>query len=221
MATLPKVLINRPISNRQGCCTSSQNSGYHTNSALYPLVEAPLRLAAGGRRRGPPRQARKRAGALSVAPRGGRAAVGIAAVIAGRRWLSEAESRRRNNSRSRRGDALFAMSPEEAERQPLLEVWEDVHWADPSTLDLLGQLIDQVPNVPLFGRADLSPGIYADLAGALACPALDPQPARTAAVAAAMTADPNRLRARELHHVSAGAPRECESVYRQGARRRG
>src|SRR4029077_18807345 len=24
---LPKVLINRPISNRQGCCTSSQNSG--------------------------------------------------------------------------------------------------------------------------------------------------------------------------------------------------
>jgi hypothetical protein len=27
MATLPKVLINRPISNRRGCCTSSQNSG--------------------------------------------------------------------------------------------------------------------------------------------------------------------------------------------------
>src|SRR4029077_2968757 len=25
---LPKVLINRPISNRQGCCTSSQNSGF-------------------------------------------------------------------------------------------------------------------------------------------------------------------------------------------------
>ena len=47
-------------------------------------------------------------------------------------------------------DALVAMSLEEAERQPLLEVWEDVHWADPSTLDLLGQLIDQVPNVPLL-----------------------------------------------------------------------
>ena len=70
------------------------------------------------------------------------------------------------------------MSPEEAERQPLLEVWEDVHWADPSTLDLLGQLIDQVPNVPLLTVLTFRP-------------ALDPQPARTAAVAAAMTADPN------------------------------
>jgi predicted ATPase len=43
------------------------------------------------------------------------------------------------------GDALIGLSLEEAERQTLLEVWEDVHWADPSTLDLLGQLIDQVP----------------------------------------------------------------------------
>ena len=42
------------------------------------------------------------------------------------------------------------MSLEEAERQPLLTVWEDVHWADPSTLDLLGQLIDQAPTVPLL-----------------------------------------------------------------------
>ena len=47
-------------------------------------------------------------------------------------------------------DALVALSLEEAERQPLLEVFEDVHWADPSTLDLLGQLIDQAPTVPLL-----------------------------------------------------------------------
>jgi predicted ATPase len=31
-------------------------------------------------------------------------------------------------------DAIVALSLEEAERQPLLTVWEDVHWADPSTL---------------------------------------------------------------------------------------
>ena len=47
-------------------------------------------------------------------------------------------------------DALVALSLEEAERQPLLEVWEDVHWADASTLDLLGQLIDQAPTAPLL-----------------------------------------------------------------------
>jgi predicted ATPase len=30
------------------------------------------------------------------------------------------------------------------------EVFEDVHWADPSSLDMLGQLIDQVPTAPLL-----------------------------------------------------------------------
>lgn len=52
--------------------------------------------------------------------------------------------------KERTEDALVALSLEEAERQPLLEVWEDVHWADASTLDVLGQLIDQVPTVPLL-----------------------------------------------------------------------
>jgi class 3 adenylate cyclase/predicted ATPase len=47
-------------------------------------------------------------------------------------------------------DALVSLSLEEAERQPLLEVWEDVHWADASTLDVLGQLIDQAPTAPLL-----------------------------------------------------------------------
>ena len=47
-------------------------------------------------------------------------------------------------------DTIVALTLAEAERRPLLEVWEDVHWADPSTLDLLGQLIDQAPTVPLL-----------------------------------------------------------------------
>jgi predicted ATPase len=30
-------------------------------------------------------------------------------------------------------DALVAWTLEEAERQPVLVVWEDLHWADPTT----------------------------------------------------------------------------------------
>ena len=37
----------------------------------------------------------------------------------------------------------------EAERQPVLAVWEDLHWADPSTLEWLGLVLDQTPTVPL------------------------------------------------------------------------
>ena len=38
----------------------------------------------------------------------------------------------------------------EAERQALLVVWEDLHWADPSTLELLGLLLHQAPTAPIL-----------------------------------------------------------------------
>ena len=47
-------------------------------------------------------------------------------------------------------DALIAWTLEEAERRPMMEVWEDLHWADPSTLELLALLIEQAPTVPLL-----------------------------------------------------------------------
>jgi predicted ATPase/class 3 adenylate cyclase len=47
-------------------------------------------------------------------------------------------------------DVLVAWMLEEAERKPLLVVWEDLHWADPSTQELLGLFIDQVPTVPML-----------------------------------------------------------------------
>ena len=32
----------------------------------------------------------------------------------------------------------------EAEHEPLMVIWEDLHWADPSTIELLGQIIERV-----------------------------------------------------------------------------
>jgi class 3 adenylate cyclase/predicted ATPase len=47
-------------------------------------------------------------------------------------------------------DALVAWMLEEAERQPVLVAWEDLHWADPSTLEMLELVLEQTPTVPML-----------------------------------------------------------------------
>ena len=39
-----------------------------------------------------------------------------------------------------------------AERQPTLGLWEDLHWADFTTLELLGLLVEQAPTALAGGR---------------------------------------------------------------------
>jgi predicted ATPase len=47
-------------------------------------------------------------------------------------------------------DALAAWMLEEAEEQPMLVAWEDLHWADPSTLEMLELVLEQTPTVPML-----------------------------------------------------------------------
>ncbi|MBI3800081.1 MAG: AAA family ATPase [Deltaproteobacteria bacterium] len=58
-------------------------------------------------------------------------------------------------------EALVAWLVEEAEHAPVYGVWEDLHWADPSTLELLGLLLTQVPTtrslVLLTARPEFTP----------------------------------------------------------------
>ncbi len=52
--------------------------------------------------------------------------------------------------RQKTQEALVAWLSEESEERPLLIVWEDLHWVDPSTLDLVQTLIEQVAPLHLF-----------------------------------------------------------------------
>lgn len=58
-------------------------------------------------------------------------------------------------------EAVLAWWLKEAERQPLRLIVEDLHWVDPSTLELLTLLLDQVPTAPvlvvLLGRPEFPP----------------------------------------------------------------
>ena len=47
-------------------------------------------------------------------------------------------------------DALVTWLEAEAERQPVLVAWEDLHWADPTTLEVLGLVVEQAPTVPML-----------------------------------------------------------------------
>jgi predicted ATPase len=46
--------------------------------------------------------------------------------------------------------ALIAWLVAEAERHPVLAVWEELHWADPSTLEFLGLFLEQAPAVRML-----------------------------------------------------------------------
>ena len=58
-------------------------------------------------------------------------------------------------------EVLLAWIREEAERQPVLFVVEDLHWADPSTVEFLGILAEQAPTARIFvvltARPDFTP----------------------------------------------------------------
>ncbi|MGE0827368.1 MAG: adenylate/guanylate cyclase domain-containing protein, partial [Candidatus Binatia bacterium] len=58
-------------------------------------------------------------------------------------------------------EALVAWLCAEAERQPVVYVWEDLHWADPSTLELLTLFLAQAPTTRILTvltfRPDFTP----------------------------------------------------------------
>jgi class 3 adenylate cyclase len=138
-------------------------SPYHTNSALYPVADYWKRLA--GWQPEDDNEARRDKLEESLAryrlPR-----EEMMPLFASLLSLPVDERYPRLNLtpeqlKERTEDAIAAMAAEEAERQPVLTVWEDVHWADPSSLDLLGRLIEQAPTLPtlvlLTFRPEFSP----------------------------------------------------------------
>jgi class 3 adenylate cyclase len=55
-------------------------------------------------------------------------------------------------------DAITAWLLELSEARAVLQVWEDLHWADPTTLELLGLFIDQSPTASLLNVLTYRPG---------------------------------------------------------------
>jgi TOMM system kinase/cyclase fusion protein len=139
-------------------------SPYHTNSALYPVIEHLKRLLHWQREDAPEVRLAKLEQGLRPYRFASETVVALLAALlsvplpGGRDppvTLSPEQQKQQTC------EALTAWLLEEAGRQPVLVVYEDLHWADPSTLEWLGFLLEEVPAarmlVLLTGRPEFRP----------------------------------------------------------------
>ena len=128
-------------------------SPYHTNSALYPVIthiEHLLQFAPDD----PPatRLAKLEAGlrpyGLPLAEVVPLFAGLLSVPLPAERYAALTLTPQQQKQQTL--DTLVAWLAAEAERQPVLVAWEDLHWADPTTLEVLGLVIEQAPTVPML-----------------------------------------------------------------------
>jgi class 3 adenylate cyclase/predicted ATPase len=128
-------------------------SPYHTNSALYPVITHLQRLWRWEREDTPAEKLDKMEDRLRTTSLPLKEVVPLFAALLS---LALPEGRypplglTAKQEKQQTQDAPVAWLLEEAERQPMLVVYEDLHWADPSTLEIIGLLVDQVPTAPLL-----------------------------------------------------------------------
>ena len=127
-------------------------SPYHTNSVLYPVIEHLQRAL--GWQMGDPAAAKldKLEQGLRTSRLPLQEAVPLLAALlsvpCAERYALPVLTPQQQKQQTL--DTLVAWMAEEAERQPVLAVWDDLHWADPTTLELLGLFVDQAPMVPML-----------------------------------------------------------------------
>ena len=132
-------------------------SPYHQNSTLYPIIEHLHALLAPDRETDTDGQVALQLDALEQLFRGGNLPVeeGVP-LLAALLSLPLPEGRyppldlSPQQQKQQTQDALVAWLMAEADRRTVLITWEDLHWVDPSTLEILSLVIDQTPTVRLL-----------------------------------------------------------------------
>src|SRR5262245_20181383 len=127
-------------------------SPYHQNSTFYPITEHLQRLLQFAPHETPQVKLNKLQQALTLYrfPQADTLAL-LAALLSlphpeGTPPLTLSPQKQKQKTQ----EALVAWIVEEAEKAPVFCAWEDLHWVDPSTLELLTLFLDQVPTTRLL-----------------------------------------------------------------------
>jgi class 3 adenylate cyclase/predicted ATPase len=127
-------------------------SPYHTNSAFYPVIEHLQRLLQWHRDETSAARLATLEQALQTAGLPLAEVVPLLATLLSlpvpEQYPPLALSPQRQKQKTL--EALVTWLLAETVQQPLLAVWEDLHWADPSTLEVLELLLDHVPTARLL-----------------------------------------------------------------------
>ncbi|MGE0822974.1 MAG: adenylate/guanylate cyclase domain-containing protein [Candidatus Binatia bacterium] len=135
-------------------------SPYHQNSALYPIIDHLQRLLRFAREDSPQEKLRKlEMGVLpqtrGLSPLSRPLLIDpiplLAALLslphpAGYPPITISPQKQKEKTQ----EALVAWLMEEAEQAAVYCAWEDLHWADPSTVEVLTLLLEQIPTARLF-----------------------------------------------------------------------
>ena len=161
---LVQVLTDQVATEPQAWLTPCQCSPYHQHTALYPMIDLLERVALRFEREESPQQKlRKLEGFLVQYGLPLAEAVPLFAALlslplpADYAPLTVSPEQQKQQTLH----ALLTILLRIAAQQPVLFVMEDLHWVDPSTLELLSLLVDQGPTARILAlltfRPDFSP----------------------------------------------------------------
>jgi predicted ATPase/class 3 adenylate cyclase len=128
-------------------------SPYHTNSTLYPVIERLKRAVGWKAEDGVEKKIEKLEASLQEQSLPLEEVMPLYAELLSLPLPEQRYEPLDLNPKQKREatlDALAGWLLDVAERAPVLHVWEDLHWADPTTLELLGLYIEQSPTVSML-----------------------------------------------------------------------
>jgi len=145
---LTQVLKEEVAKEPEAWLTPCQCSPYHQNSAFYPVIDLLERVVMQFERVDTTQQRLDRLEGFLAQygfslPETVPLFASLLSVPFGERYAPLNLSPEQQKQRTLQ--AILKALMERASRQPVLLVVEDLHWVDPSTLELLGLLMDQVP----------------------------------------------------------------------------